>query len=358
MDTLPGGALRLIWDRLEDDWSRALFLHRMAFFFDGDFKHIAAMIIESVKRVKGTPEYTPLGPGIATFDEFYEADTDAPVAIYGAGVVGRSILPFLRWKGVDVLCFCDGDPKKRGTAYENTPIVAPGELRRHADPLIIIAMYSHESAQEAYDSLVAGGYPATRIVYAPPLNRREYFQPDFYTPGPDEVYFDVGVFNCGTIRNFLRFCGGRYKKIYAFEPDPQAFQAVAEEVKGWNLPNIEILNEGAWSSREKLTLSQAPRGGSSIQEKGGTAISVMPLDELNEQPTFIKLDVEGAELEALRGARESIRRCRPRLAVCLYHKKNDIVDIPSYVLDLVPEYRLHIRHHWYSHQDTVLYASI
>ena len=75
------------------------------------------------------------------------------------------------------------------------------------------------------------------------------------------------------------------------------------------------------------------------------AVSLDSVVEKREQVTFIKLDVEGAELEALQGAKRIITENRPKLAVCLYHKKEDYWRIPYYVKSLVPEYRLYIRHY-------------
>ena len=68
------------------------------------------------------------------------------------------------------------------------------------------------------------------------------------------------------------------------------------------------------------------------------------------------MDIEGAELESLQGARKTIRRDRPKLAVCIYHKPEDMIEIPLYIKELVPEYKLYIRHHSNSGTETVLYA--
>lgn len=72
--------------------------------------------------------------------------------------------------------------------------------------------------------------------------------------------------------------------------------------------------------------------------------------------TFIKMDVEGAELAALQGAQHVIRKQHPKLAICVYHKPEDIIDIPSYILSLDPGYRLFLRHYSPFEDETVLYA--
>lgn len=87
------------------------------------------------------------------------------------------------------------------------------------------------------------------------------------------------------------------------------------------------------------------------------SISVVAMDSIiKEKVTYIKLDIEGAELEALKGAQEIIKRDKPKLAICIYHKKEDMVEIPYFIKQLVPEYRLFIRHYSNNECETVLYA--
>jgi hypothetical protein len=75
-----------------------------------------------------------------------------------------------------------------------------------------------------------------------------------------------------------------------------------------------------------------------------------------EKVTFIKMDIEGAELEALKGARNTICRHRPKLAICVYHRQEDLVTIPQYILSLHEDYRLYLRHYGDFCTETVLYA--
>jgi len=76
----------------------------------------------------------------------------------------------------------------------------------------------------------------------------------------------------------------------------------------------------------------------------------------DEPVTYIKMDIEGAELNALKGAANTIKKNKPRLAICVYHKPEDILEIPVFLSELVPSYQFYLRHHSQYYIETVLYA--
>lgn len=81
-------------------------------------------------------------------------------------------------------------------------------------------------------------------------------------------------------------------------------------------------------------------------------------EEIQEKVTFIKMDIEGSEIPALNGAKNIILRDKPKLAICIYHKPDDLWKIPLMLKDWVPEYRMHLRHYGRRYYGTVLYAYI
>lgn len=100
--------------------------------------------------------------------------------------------------------------------------------------------------------------------------------------------------------------------------------------------------------------------GSKIDESGDSIIQMDSIDNIceNEKVTYIKMDIEGSELEALRGARKVICRDKPRLGICIYHKPEDLLEIPMFIKKMVPEYKLYIRHHSPHYNETVIYAKV
>lgn len=97
-----------------------------------------------------------------------------------------------------------------------------------------------------------------------------------------------------------------------------------------------------------------------VEEDTGTTIKLVKMDNVPEcqDATFIKMDIEGAELAALRGGRELIQRNKPKLAICIYHSDEDMLSIAEYIHELVPEYRIYMRAHNMGIAENVLYAVI
>jgi len=177
-------------------------------------------------------------------------------------------------------------------------------------------------------------------------------------PTNGEIFIDCGAFDGDTVKRFIKFCKGKYEKIYSFEPNPSQYENTLRNIKDAGIQRVEVIKKGVWSCETVLKFLEN-RAGSNINDSGTTAIEVTAIDIVvpeSENVTFIKMDVEGAEMEALKGAANTIRRCKPKLAVCIYHKPQDIIEIPTYIMALCPEYKLYIRHHFINGWETVLYA--
>lgn len=212
---------------------------------------------------------------------------------------------------------------------------------------------------------LAAKYPE-RLVHVNPVGAMligviglQYF--DVFSPKQNEVFINAGAFHGETDIDFVKWCNNSYKKIYAFEPMKKDAEICKKHYAENNITNIELLCKGTWSQTGYISFSEGISQGR-IDENGTNRIETIKIDDavsnLEEKVTFIKMDIEGAELKALQGARETILKDKPRMAICIYHKPEDLYEIPGYILSLVPEYRFKVRQYTSMTWETVLYAAV
>lgn len=182
----------------------------------------------------------------------------------------------------------------------------------------------------------------------------QYFIKDIVRVNPDAVFVDAGAYHGETIDEFIDFQGGRFNKVYSFEMDERNYKKLIENKYD---ERVEVLNYGLWDERTTCTYSSDDTS-SSIGGEGDLTAQCITLDEVigDGEVTFIKMDIEGAELKALYGAEKCIKRCKPQLAICVYHKPEDIYEISNLIHKWLPEHLLYIRHHSVTFTETVLYA--
>lgn len=191
--------------------------------------------------------------------------------------------------------------------------------------------------------------------------RDQYFVEGIVSLGDGERFVDGGAFDGDTIRSFLYDRCERFGAIHAFEPDPGSFRSL--QAFHGRLPEgirdrIALHPEALAASEGEAFFKALGNHSSSLGDSGGTRVRCVSLDEAlaGEKATFIKLDLEGGESAALDGARRTITRDRPLLAVAIYHNPPDFLDLPLQVRDLCPDYRFHLRTHNAFGLDVILYA--
>lgn len=175
-------------------------------------------------------------------------------------------------------------------------------------------------------------------------------------------FVDCGAYIGDTFKELIkRYTCNRY---IGFEPDIYNFNKLSETISECKSKfNEAYIYPCAVSNKTGYTcFSQVGNSNSklSIESKNGVPVSTVKLDDIlkNVKITMIKMDIEGAEIDALQGAERIIKEQEPDLAICVYHKISDIWTIPILLKKLVPQYRFYLRSHSFNTMETVLYATI
>lgn len=188
----------------------------------------------------------------------------------------------------------------------------------------------------------------------------EYFIDEFFRKEEREVFIDGGGYDGDTIEEFIEWTKNRYKKIYSFEPQKDKAEIIRNKL--WRYDGkVELFEKGLYDSATELSFcdGNAILSGKIGEEGASSKIQTIDIDSaIKEKVTFIKMDIEGAELKALYGAAQTIRRDKPKLAICVYHKPEDMWQIPHYIDSLVPEYKFYIRHFGMRWAGTILYCCV
>ena len=221
----------------------------------------------------------------------------------------------------------------------------------------IAALLADDYSREVYFSAI--NYRKTHNPEdAPKYSKHDqYFVKDIVTLSDNEVFIDCGAYDGDTMREFMKVSDGKYQRIVCFEPVEEYHKRLQKRGEG---KSVTAICAGVYKETTTLNFNAEGGKGSAITNTAEHTVSVpvRAIDDVSEcrDATFIKMDVEGAELDALYGSKETILRNHPKLAVCIYHYHRDFVEIPKWIHALVPEYKLYVRHHSYSVNETVLYA--
>jgi len=357
----------------KDENSKIILRSRILFNLTGDIRQMHRMlkginfpfdkVLEEYEHMEETYVIFP-EKDMISFLLSYGNRKDIKVILFGCGYESKNFISLLEVSGYEIIALLDNNKEKIGSYIEGYKIQGIDEVN-YMDEKTVFVISAPSVKEEIKNQLISLGIESDRI-YSPPQNALvsfvgpSYFE-DFLSPQKDEVFIDAGCYNGGTCLDFIKWCP-YYKKIYAFEPGADNFKKCEKTIMENNISKVELRNTGLWNKKEELTFLNAGDNGTAghIVENWDEVINAEPLDLVvkNDMVTFIKMDIEGAEMKALEGAKETIKRCKPRLAICVYHLNDDILDIPEYIHSLVPEYRMELRHYNTFFYDTVLYAWI
>ena len=161
----------------------------------------------------------------------------------------------------------------------------------------------------------------------------------------DESFMDLGAYKGDTVAEFIEKVGGKYDKIYAVEPDRKNYNKLLQNIS--NYDNISALNVAISRGHgEKPFAMNAGRNSTISDGNKSVIVKTESVDSIlnGNRVSYIKMDVEGEEKNAILGAEKTIAKYRPKMKIAAYHRFNDILQIPKTVMSLNPDYRLNLRH--------------
>ena len=204
-------------------------------------------------------------------------------------------------------------------------------------------------------------FSALEGLYTP----RNYFPIDILRLTQHEVYVDVGVHNGGSVFEFISTVNGGYNSIYAFDAEELCFEMSNMVFLQSGRKNISVHRYAICDYVGKVRFNNlgcrfAAMGGR-IDSSGQAEVPCTSLDAFfqnnEEKPTLIKMDIEGAEMDALVGAKKLIKKHMPKFAICVYHKMEHLWEVPNKIHEMQPgRYGYYLRHSG-SYYDTVCYAA-
>lgn len=165
--------------------------------------------------------------------------------------------------------------------------------------------------------------------------------------GDGEHYLDLGAYRGDTVDEFLSYTGNSFSHITALEPDERNFSKLRLYASGIN--NITLIKKGIWYENGYLRFKNSAGRNNSVSLVSDRQCEVTTVDSLQsvDSFTYIKADVEGCEGQMLYGAFETLKNKKPKLNIAVYHRSEDIFEIPLKIKETNPDYKIFLRHHRY-----------
>ena len=350
-----------VYAHLTDEISKKIFEARLKYAAEKDLGYITGL--ES--------KYRNLNSDMQVYVE--KIQKGAHVMIYGAGVAGHYLFGRFKGFGVNVDCFIDQDESKGPVdGQTGIKVITEKELidnkELYGGKTIVISYpvkpVAHEVRKRLIDEIGIDENNIIMGIFDWRNNQGQYF--DYFAPGENEVFVDCGCFDGATCFNFAGWCGSKgFEHIYSFEADPKNYEKSKELLAP--LGKCELFPYGTSDSNKKVYFASDAFETSCIISReeaekknfeGVTEIETVALDDVlaGKRVTFIKMDIEGAEYEALMGAKKLIMENRPRMAISVYHKFEDFVTLADLVLSMHPDYQIAYRHYGFDDLETVMYV--
>ncbi len=342
-----GKHIREIYQHIGDEQSVEIFTNRLMYSLTTDFKYIHRIIHNSVGGRR-----------------FKEKVGDGSWYIYGAGIRGQRLVflyPDIKWRG-----FID---RKSQTSLCGLKVNNLKEIDLLGNINVVI---SNVSDIEAITKELITHRNINKIIICNEINeevtRHQYFDSEIFRRENKNIFkrktekgyfLDIGCYDGDTAIRYLDFTCQR-SKIIAFEPEPNNYRRCIDALNGYE--NIKVFPFACASENKEVEIISGGEA-STIKVKDIAShenynrVRAIKVDSFVKDPVgFIKIDIEGAEEDAILGGTEVIRDNMPIMALSIYHKREDIWRLPSALLDISDKWKFYFRHYSMGLSDTVFYA--
>ena len=153
-----------------------------------------------------------------------------------------------------------------------------------------------------------------------------------------DTLIDCGAFDGDSVHDFV-LSHQEYSRIIAIEPDPLNVKKIYEREARESIRGLSVVQKGLGDRAGKMHFFMNGDSNSFINDEGDEEIEITTLDDITAErdlgEVFLKMDIEGSEFSALHGAKRLIQERHPAMAICVYHKEDDLIEIPQYIHGLV-----------------------
>lgn len=341
-------------------------------------------------------------------------DTGRCICVFGAGLGGNAVYTTYAELGIKIDFFCDNDTSKWGkTFWGGIECISLDELIKIKDNVLCVISVGTKAMEEIYVQLLQLGFReimkhsesqlflelvneksdfsvqseeivekmrevfefvsdelSQKVLYyrfkyliterskMNNINFGDIFSMDqyFLEKGKyltvNEKIIDCGAYDGDTLEYLLKKINYQnFANYICYELNPETYVRLKKNIERYpETLKKRIITRPYGVAGRRTTV----KVGENEEMEG--QLDTLDSIEKQEGITFLKMDIEGFELESLEGATKLIKRDKPQCAICVYHKISDMWTIPIYLHKLLPEYRIIFRHHQYSYSETVCYA--
>ncbi len=367
-----------------------------------------------MQPIKDAVEYAKSMGGVTAYN-WNETLSEKNVVAFGVGKFLQDIHERL-FKKVNIKYLCDNDSTKWGKYFYGKECISPQMLKQIENVYVVIVLGEPVEVEKQLRAMEIESMPITEMhfsayekgkdckwledslptieeallcldddksreiftkiflnkIYMTKFEERYdsfaeeglYFENGFWDINKQECLVDGGAYVGDTIDEFISTTQGEFHKIYSFEYEETNYIELCKNItENYSdmKDKIELYSYGIWNRKEEgwCTHFGESDGTQLVEENCGQKCALDRLDSIleNKRITILKLDIEGAEMQGLEGAINILKTQKPKLAICLYHKPEDLWEVPVYIKKINPNYRMVIKHHrTLNYTDTVLYA--